>query len=60
MKKLVILVLALAVTFSLVGCNQKLGPGRPITAYIGNSVTSVDITPRWRGNGSMDSTGRRC
>lgn len=44
MKKLVILVLALAVTFSLVGCNQKLGPGRPITAYIGNSVTSVDIT----------------
>ena len=44
MKKLVILVLALAFTFSLVGCNQKSGPGRPITAYIGNSVTSVDIT----------------
>ena len=44
MKKLVILVLALAFTFSLVGCKQKSGPGRPITAYIGNSVTSVDIT----------------
>ena len=44
MKRLMALVLSLSFVFVLAGCNQKSGPGRPITAYIGDSVTTVDIT----------------
>ena len=44
MKKLISLALTLIFVFSLTGCNQKSGPGRPIAAYIGDSVTTVNIS----------------
>ena len=43
MKKWIVLLVALISAFNLTGCNQKSGPDRPITAYIGDSVTTVDI-----------------
>ena len=44
MKRLIALVLLLLFVLALAGCNQKSGPGRPVTAYIDDSITTVDIT----------------
>ena len=44
MRKYIAFALALVFMFSLTGCNQKSGPGRPISAYIGDSVTTVNIS----------------
>ena len=49
MKKIVAFVLSLSFVLALAGCHQKSGPGRPITAYIGDSVTTVDITHHING-----------
>lgn len=58
MKRLMAFALLLSFMLALAGCNQKSGPGRPITAYIGDSVTTVDIThhisgksARWTAEG---------
>lgn len=46
MKKFLWAVLSLGLVFGFVGCNQKSGLSGPIAAYIGDFVTSVDITHR--------------
>lgn len=47
MKNLIALTLALTCVLGPVGCGsnhaETVGPGRPITAYIGDDVTTVDI-----------------
>ncbi len=43
MKRLMAFVLSLSFVLALAGCNRKSVPDRPITAYIGDSVTTVDI-----------------
>ncbi len=53
MKRLMASVLSLSFVFVLAGCNQKSGPGRPITAYIGDSVTTVDITHHISGKSTQ-------
>lgn len=53
MKKIIALVLSLSFVLVLIGCNQKSGPGRPITAYIGDSVTTVDITHHISGKSAQ-------
>ena len=53
MKRLMALVLSLSFVFVLAGCNQKSGPGRPITAYIGDSITRVDITHHISGKSAQ-------
>lgn len=49
MKKPISLALTLIFVFSLTGCHQKSGPGRPIAAYIGDSVTTVNISHHIEG-----------
>ncbi len=48
MKKLFALAMALVLAFSMVGCNNdaqnSVGPGRPISTYIGNDVTKIKVT----------------
>ena len=44
MKRLIAFVLLLLFVLALAGCNQKPGPGRPVAAYIDDSITTVDIT----------------
>lgn len=58
MKKLIVLTAALILAFSLAGCDQAVGPGRPISACIGDYITKVDIThhiggksARWTAEG---------
>ena len=53
MKKIVAFVLSLSFVLALAGCHQKSGPGRPITAYIGDSVTTVDITHHISGKSAQ-------
>ncbi len=43
MKRLMAFVLSLSFVLALAGCNRKSVPDRPITAYIRDSVTTVDI-----------------
>lgn len=44
MKRLQVLVLSLLFMSALAGCNQKTDPGGSAAVYIGESVTTVDIT----------------
>ena len=43
MKRLIAFMVALIFTFILAGCNQVAGPDRPISAYIGDNVTTRRI-----------------
>ena len=53
MKRLMAFVLSLSFVLVLASCNQKSGPGRPITTYIGDSVNTVDITHHISGKSTQ-------
>ncbi|MEY8419391.1 hypothetical protein AALA83_08940 [Oscillospiraceae bacterium 44-5] len=53
MKRSIVFVLSLFFVLVLAGCNQKAGPGRPVTAYIGDSITTVDITHHISGKSTQ-------
>ena len=53
MKRLMALVLSLSFVLVLASCNQKSGPGRPISTYIGDSVNTVDITHHISGKSTQ-------
>lgn len=45
MKRLIAGVMGLICAFSIGGCNSpEVGPGRPVSAYIGDYVTQINIT----------------
>ena len=53
MKRSIVFVLSLFFVLVLADCNQKAGPGRPVTAYIGDSITTVDITHHISGKSTQ-------
>ena len=53
MKRLMAFVLSLSFVLALSGCNRKSVPDRPITAYIRDSVNTVDITHHISGKSAQ-------